>query len=329
MIYPVDYKKYIGSFDQIAGVTRARISEGRADNLDAAFVRTGSGYSYTVLPGRGMDIAHAEYKGVPLAFISRAGLSHAAHYNTAGDTWLRQFAGGLLTTCGLSNTGPAEGPHGIHGRIANAPAEQVFAGHDGDTLRVSGTMREAVIFGESLYMKRTIESKFMQSGLTIRDEITNDGYCAAPLMLLYHMNFGFPLLSPESQLTGAFESCLPRDAAAADGAENYAQMHESTHNYAEKVYYATLSPDDNGMTWVALTNHALKLRVTLRFRQDVLPCLTIWKMLGEGDYTLGIEPGNCHPEGRVAAKANNRLEYLKPGAVKRVEISVEIDEILC
>jgi hypothetical protein len=47
-------------------------------------------------------------------------------------------------------------------------------------------------------------------------------------------------------------------------------------------------------------------------------------MMGEGEYALGIEPGNCYVEGRVDARNKGILEYLKPGEVRNFKIDVEI-----
>ena len=94
-------RKRLGSMSQLAGLKRYRLSEGRADGVDAVDVRTGTGFSYTVLPGRGMDIAWTEYKGVPISYMSSTGVSAASHYEAAGMEWLRNFFAGLLTGIGV------------------------------------------------------------------------------------------------------------------------------------------------------------------------------------------------------------------------------------
>lgn len=35
-----------------------------------------------------------------------------------------------------------------------------------------------------------------------------------------------------------------------------------------------------------------------------------WKMMGERDYVLGIEPGNCFADGREAVKNQCKLKYI-------------------
>ena len=45
-------------------------------------------------------------------------------------------------------------------------------------------------------------------------------------------------------------------------------------------------------------NEKMALGFYVKFKKDTLPFLSEWKMIGEGEYVLGIEPGNCLPEGR-------------------------------
>ena len=63
-----------------------------------------SGLAFTLLPDRAMDIWTATYKGLPLTWVSQ-GSPHAPDF---GSAWLRQFNGGLLTTCGLNHAGQPE-----------------------------------------------------------------------------------------------------------------------------------------------------------------------------------------------------------------------------
>jgi hypothetical protein len=76
-----------------------------------------------------MDIAWAEFKGEPVSFISKTGVSTPAYFEENGFGFLRNFTYGLLTTCGLTYMGAPcvdEGTQlGLHGRISNIPADDV------------------------------------------------------------------------------------------------------------------------------------------------------------------------------------------------------------
>lgn len=68
-------------------------------------VRTGSGLSYWVHPGKGMDISLAEFCGIPVNWSAANGDPHPAYFREEGNHWLQTASGGLLMTCGLSQAG--------------------------------------------------------------------------------------------------------------------------------------------------------------------------------------------------------------------------------
>ena len=162
----------IGDPKQIAGITRSTLEEGKAAGVGALQVNTGGGLEFTVLPGRGMDIAGAFFRGKALSFLSPTGITSPAYYDEPGLAWLRSFFAGLLTTCGITNAGaPSEDQgqaFGLHGRLSNAAAEDVSVEQDwqGDEYRlaVKGRIREAQAMGENLLLSRTIETRLGARG---------------------------------------------------------------------------------------------------------------------------------------------------------------------
>ena len=164
-------RKRFGNITQLGGLKKYRLSEGRADGVDAVDVKTGSGLNYTILPGRGMDIAWTDYKGVPISYMSSTGVCNANLYDSKEMEWLNNFFAGLLTTCGFSNVGgPCKNVHpvigertlGLHGKLTNLPASEVstFEGwKEGEyVMKVSGKMRESCLHGENITLRRTITS---------------------------------------------------------------------------------------------------------------------------------------------------------------------------
>ena len=49
-------------------------------------------------------------------------------------------------------------------------------------------------------------------------------------------------------------------------------------------------------------------------------------MMGEGDYVLGLEPGNCEPDGRDVMRKQGKLEILAPGAEKTHHLTFILTE---
>ena len=316
-------EKRIGHTSQLGGLRLHTLAEGRAAGTRAVDFRTASGLDFTVLLDRAMDISEARYKGMSLCWRSPAGDAAPAFYEAEASGWLRTFCGGLMTTCGLTQSGP---PHtdegealGLHGRISTTPAERVSVREEWErevlVMEVSGVVREARLFGPGLEMHRRVSARSDSAGLVVRDHIVNAGARPAPVMLLYHINTGFPLLDDASELVLPSSKSEPRDAEAADGAEKWAEMHAPVTGYAEKVYFHTVKPDSDGWVTCALINRGLGdgVGLRLRYRLEELPFLTQWKMLGDREYVLGIEPGNCKPIGRAAAREAGELAELAAG----------------
>jgi len=66
----------------------------------------------------------------------------------------------------------------------------------------------------------------------------------------------------------------------------------------------------------------------LKIKYDTaeLPCFTQWKQMGEYDYVMGLEPGNCYPDGRDVMRKKNLLQFIAPGESKTQTISFECFE---
>lgn len=330
-------RKRLGSMSQLAGIKRYRLSEGRADGVDAVDVRTGTGFSYTVLPGRGMDIAWTEYKGVPISYMSSTGVSSAAHYEAAGMEWLRNFFAGLLTTCGFDNVGgPCEEEHpvigkrelGLHGRLTNLPASEVCTTEEweGDryVMRVSGKMRQSCLHGENMTLRRTVSSVLGESKLVLHDRIENESNRTLPISMLYHMNLGYPVLSEHTRLYMPSASVVgASDLANAEMAQ-HSEFHAPEQGCVERCYFHAVKADEDGKAYVAVVNEELQLAVVFTYLPSQLPAFTEWKMLNEGEYVLGIEPGTNNPVGRKNMAEQGTLQFLQPGESREVDISVEI-----
>jgi hypothetical protein len=327
--------KQVGDLSQIAGIELGEWSDGSERGLRVADVRTGSGLGFTVLLDRGMDIGLASYKGLPLAWVSPTGFSHPMYFDPQGLHWLRTFGAGLLTGCGLTSAGaPGEDDGeslGLHGRLSNLPARQVSINEtwDGDdcSFQVEGEMRQARVFGENLRLKRRITTGLGGNCISIRDGVENLGSAASPLMLLYHINLGFPLLDESSELVAEPHPVEPRDIAAEPGLHEWMRFQKPTPGYAEQVFYHDLPADNNGWAGVHLVNRARKLGVHVRFQKATLPNLVQWKMMGQGTYVLGLEPANCRVGGRSQERAHGTLQILQPGEVREFHVEIEVSEV--
>jgi hypothetical protein len=322
------------------------LAEGIETGVEQIQVRTGAGLAYYVSPSRGMDISLAEFAGAALSWQASNGDVHPAHYDARGIEWLRTAVGGLLMTCGLTQAGsPGEDTGqalGLHGRAHHLPARHVsvegaWVGDEYE-MRVAGQIEETAIFGEHVILTREIHSRLGENRLTITDHVENAGFAPAPHMLLYHFNFGFPLLSEGTEILFPSREVVPREAGTP--VEGYDHWQQPQAGYQERVYYhrdLALEPGLQGQqdwTAVVIRNPSFPLgggrttgdvAVRLAWSTKNLPRLVQWKMPGAGVHVLGIEPANCHVEGRAAERARGTLVTLEPGEARTYELSLEIN----
>lgn len=327
----------IGDISQICGAKRYILSDGRAHGVEAVDLKTGGGFDFTVLPGRGMDIAWAQFRGVPVGYISKTGIVGPSYYEPDGMGWLRSFFGGLLTTCGLSNVGPpctdsdpvvGEVRHGLHGRISHTAARNVCVEQEwsdtGLIMCVSGNLRETSFHGENLLLSRKVTTRMGDKSLRVEDTVTNEGFVPTPLTILYHINIGYPVLDEGSRLVCATKSIKPNDDHSRLHAGTFNLMQAPSPGERERLYFVDLNAEPDGHAGVALVNDKLELGVYLDLDGTNLPCFTVWQQFAEAEYVVGLEPGNCIPLGRTELRDRGLLPSLDPGqqAVFSIEIGV-------
>lgn len=328
-------ERYVGDISQIGGVSQYQLTDGPEHGVRCVSLKTGL-LSATIVVDRALDIANLEYKGVPLAWISPTGILAPSFFEPEGLGWLRGFFGGALTTCGLTYFGRPtidEGEHlGLHGRVSYIPARlSLCRGRwvdDDYVMEIEGEVREVKVFEPNISLHRRIEARLGESKVLIRDTISNNGWYQQPFMILYHFNFGYPLLSKDSKLLTTSQQVVPRDADAAEGAEYFDSFDEPQKGYREKVYFHDLAVDSEGFAYAALLNRKILngVAVLLRFKKASLNRLIEWKMIGEGTYVLGIEPANALVLGRDAERRHGTLQFLAPRERREIEIELSVLE---
>ena len=333
-----DLTQRVGDMSQIAGIRASRLEGGRADGVRALDFTCGDGLRFTVLPDRCMDIPTLEYRGVPLVWATRNGIVAPSYFEPEGSAWLRSFFGGLLTTCGLTQVGQpcVDGDEqlGLHGRIGNTPAEDVWAHAEWQgeeyVLSAGGTMRETRVYGEDLHLSRRIRVRMGERTIELHDRVENQGSQVSPFMILYHVNAGFPLLGPETRLLIADEDVQAKDDHSRQGLADYTRFAAAEADWYEQNYWHRVRADAAGECRAALVNEALALPfaqglgLAVRWRRDQLWHLVQWKQLGVGDYTTAIEPANSHTLGRVRERELGTLEQIAPGEVREFDLAFSV-----
>jgi hypothetical protein len=49
-------------------------------------------------------------------------------------------------------------------------------------------------------------------------------------------------------------------------------------------------------------------------------------MLGQGEYVVGLEPGNCLVLGRAEERKSGRLQFLEPGEIREYHLELGVLE---
>ncbi len=312
-------RKKTGSLQQEVHVRPVTFTEGRARGMNGWIVKNGL-MAFTVMADKTLDIADFSYKGINLSFLSKPGLTGRNHYDTNGAEAQRSIMGGLIFTSGFENICPPCTDDGkdypMHGRIRTTPAEHtcadVLSENDRITIRLSGEMREAELFGENIQLRRSIETEYGSNTIVLSDTITNCAFRDEVLMLLYHCNFGYPLLDEGSEIILPTRSVTPRDENARIGVDTWNRMPAPVDNLPEQVFIHELAADESGNTFAGVVNHNLNIGVKLSFNQKNLPYFYQWKSSASGDYVIGLEPANASVSGRLVQKEQG-FHWLKSG----------------
>lgn len=315
----------VGRVEQIGGIRMREGVEGKEKGMSFIEVRTGAGLAFTVVPSKGLDLSHVEYGGTPISWMSPSGDVHPMFYDGRGTGWLASASGGMLMTCGLTNVGSPSAlngvEHGIHGKVHHTPARQVSATGEwnGDEyeMTIRGIVEEMALFGPTLRMKREIRCRLGDNRIRICDTVENIGFEAAPHMLLYHFNFGFPFLDDNTGIHIPSESVSPVRAEVP--VEGWNVFEKPIQGYEERVYDHDMGTGDRAE--VALTQphfpqacgREVPLTASIGWSADTLPRLVQWKLPAAGTYVLGIEPANCGVEGIAAEQDKGTLVWLPPG----------------
>jgi hypothetical protein len=322
---------HTGRLSQIGGISHFTHADGKAKGVSTLRVRTARGLEFWIVPDRGMDIFEASFEGKSLCWHAPAGMIHPTYYSNRGTEMLKSFAGGLVSTCGLTTAGaPSEDNGeslGLHGSISNTPAESVhwsehWQGED-CLLTVAGKVREASVHGSNLLLERTITTSLESKSFSLHDVVENQGVRDSPLMVLYHFNFGFPLLTERSRIYAPSQTHEPATDFAAASQEQWNRFEPPQMGIEERVYFHRMRPAPDGKVTAILVsdNDRPDFGVALSYHSQTLPEFVQWKMTGANHFVLGLEPANCRTLGRRAERQRGTLQTLAPG--ERSEFHLE------
>ena len=309
---------------------------GLSDGVDVIHVDNGT-FSFDVLPTRGMGLWKAWLCELEIGWKSPvAGPVHPKLVpltDPGGLGWLEGFDE-LLVRCGLESNGAPDFDkdgrlaYPLHGRIANKPAHLVYVSFDGDRREITivGVVDETRFHFQKLRLTSTIKTTLGEPGLRIHDEVQNLSGLPAEMQMLYHTNFGQPLVDPGSKFVAPLKTVVPATSRAAEGIKTWDSYANEEAGYAEQVYFTELLADGDGRTQTLLKNAHGTRGVSMRFNIRGLPYFTLWKntVAAADGYVTGLEPATNFPNARSYETEQGRVTRLPPGGKVAFDLQIEV-----
>lgn len=318
--------KYIGNTNQVSGVEEYRLCGGKGDGMRMLYIRNGKGLEFWVSVDRCADISRLIFKGDNYGYFSPCGYVSPKYYDDKELGFLKSFTAGFFTTCGLTSVGSPCVDNGeelpLHGTISNTPCENIGHWIADDGIHIKAVIRDGKLFSHKLILEREYIVSLEKNEIKMTDKVKNIGGDESPLQILYHCNMGYPLLDEDSVVSIPSTEVIRRSDGVKMDLEECLKSEKPQNGYEEVCYYHTLQ----GETQVSIYNPNIKKGLKMSYNADELKYFTQWKMMGEYDYVMGLEPGNCTPCGRDVMREKGVLEFINPGEEKVFNLTFEVYE---
>lgn len=325
-------------------VQKYTLHGGKQEGVDVIVVNNGK-LSFTVIPTRGMSVLKVTMGDITLGWNSPVKeVVHPQFINLqerGGLGWLEGF-NEWIVRCGvewaghpgkdkfINNTGDeAEMDLTLHGKIGNIPASEVEVVIDRQTphrIRIRGRVDERMFYGPKLELWTEISTEVGSNTFRIEDSLKNYSIYDQEFQIIYHANYGPPLLGQGAHFVVAAKEVRPFNAHAAKSLNQFAEYAAPTKGFIEQVYGILPFADANNRTTVMLHNAAGDKAVTMTYDITQLPYFTLWKnttAMEEG-YVTGLEPGTGFPANRSLERKAGRVPKLKPNETRQFAMEVAI-----
>ena len=283
------------------------------------------GLTIKLSPTRGLGILSVEGDGIRLGWNSPVKEVVNPQYinleSRGGNGWLEGF-NEMLVRCGFEWTGHAVQADGmmytLHGRAQNTPVAKLFVDVEDKapyTITVSGLIQEKAFKKSNLETWVRLSHVPGSKEFTVHDTVTNKGDYPKDYQIIYHSNFGTPILERGAKFVAPVKEISPFNDYAIKGLKNWQTYLGPTRNFDEMVFNIYPYADAKGQTQVMLANKVGNKGVGISFNTRELPVLTLWKntdTFNQG-YVTGIEPGTSFAYPVTIEREQKRVRQLSPG----------------
>lgn len=316
-----------GHPNQLTKARRISFRDGLSEGVKAIELHNSSGLYITCIEDQCLNIFDFSYKGTNFAFQTKNGLVSNKFFNGGADEFCYYWPAGMLYTCGLANVGTPNTDAGVfypqHGRVGMMPAENVTIEKNDTEVIVRGTVHDCIFCGYNFRLERTVVFPVEGKEITIRDTVTNLEDIPAEMMVLYHCNFGYPLLTPKARMVKGKGKIID-NLGSGKNPTDCGLCADAGITKGEEVYCHTNTPDKDGYGYAAVINDELELGCYLKYKMDTLPLMMQWKNFCTYDYALGLEPSNSYILGRTEERKNGTLPVLAPHESAVFEVSIGV-----
>jgi hypothetical protein len=314
-------------------VHKRTLHGGKQEGVELIDVSNGK-LRFTIIATRGMGILDVRQGDFRIGWDSPIkDVVHPRHINLmarGGLGWLEGF-NEWMVRCGLESNGGAgkdkfltnTGAEGemdltLHGKIANQPAQEVEVVIQKEApyrITIRGRVDETTFHGPKLELHTEISTEPGSDSIRLADVVKNLSGSPQEFEMLYHTNFGRPLLEEGARFLGPIARVTPFNETAAKGLSDWTRYAAPTAGFVEQVYALRMNTGEDGKTLIALKNAKGNRAVSMAYSTKDLPYTTVWKnttSLTDG-YVTGLEPGTNFPNTRRLERLAGRVPKLGPG----------------
>jgi hypothetical protein len=308
---------------------------GRQEGVQVIDVDNGA-MKFTIVPTRGFEIWKASAGKLRLGWDSPVKeIIHPSYIrlnDNDGRGWVAGF-GGLMVRGGLASFGnpvqDGDQQLTLHGHVDYIPASHVDVRYEAEPvprLVFRGVVNDFQTFGAQLQLTSEISTVIGKPEVVFDDAIANLSDAPQEMQLLYHTNFGTPLLGAGAEFVAPVKKVQPINAVSAAGGlvgwNRYSGPHAAP--YAAQVFNMSLYGDASGMTKAMLKSPDSSQGVLMSFDTHGLPYMSLWKneVTAKGGYVTGLEPGTGFPNTRPEERAAGRVPKLAGGEVYRTHLAI-------
>lgn len=314
-------------------VEKKRLFGGKQAGVEIIVIDNGV-MEITLVPTRGMGIYEVKSGDLRLGWTSPVKeIVNPAFIDLEsrnGLGWLDGF-NEMLVRCGYEWTGhPGVDDDGflksLHGRVQNTPASMVKVVIDEQppyAIHVFGEVSEKTFKFSDLKTEMTLTVVPGENSFALHDELTNLADYDNEYQIIYHGNFGTPILEKGAKFSAPAKEVSPFNDYAKAGLKDWQIYQGPTKDFDEMVFNIMPNADENGNTLAVLHNAAGDQGVAVGFNVTELPVLTLWKntdTLKQG-YVTGIEPGTSFAYNTKYQRPLGLVPTIKPGETKAFNLT--------